>query len=156
MNITINFYSERNNSPSRPGRSFLIVLSQDKEVSSDSSCFCDGSSPNAAFHVSSCVIQILSCGRKWASRDSWVWKRQATSRCFPVGFCMEPLFLAQKQSYFLRDLLWVLLLLASWRFRCKADRVRKVSHSLKEGFCQSRSIFKSEITFLTYAGKWLG
>ena len=120
----------------KTGKSFLLVLSQDKDGILWVKMLLGCKQSKCGFPCESCwVIQIPSCGRKWASRDSWAWKRWVTSRHFPVGLWREPLSLAEKQSSFLRDLLRVLWLLATRRFCCEAERVGKVGHSLKEVFC---------------------
>lgn len=96
-------------SPPKTGESFPLVPSQDKDgiLWLNNLVGCKWS--KCGFPCESCwVIQIPSCGRKWASRDSWDWKRWVTSRHVPVGLWREPLSLAEKQSCFLRGLLWVL------------------------------------------------
>lgn len=122
--------------PPSTGEGFTLVLSQDKHGILWLNILVGCKWSKCGFPCESCcIIQIPSCGRKWASRDSWVWKIWVTSRHFPVGLWREPLSLAEKQSSFMRGVFWVLWLLAIWKFCCEAERVGKVGHSLKEVFC---------------------
>lgn len=122
--------------PPKADESFLLVPSQDKDGILWLNILAGWKWFKCGFPWDSCwVIQIPSCGRKWASRDSWVWKRWVTPRHFPVGLWREPLSLVEKQSCFLRGLLWVLWLLATRKLCCEAERVGKVGPSLKEIFC---------------------
>lgn len=122
--------------PTQRGWKFPPVPSQDEDGILWLNILVGWKWSKCGFPWDSCwVIQIPSCGRKWASRDSWVWKRWVTSRHFPVGLWREPLSLVEKQSCFLTGLLWVLWLLATQKFCCEAERVGKVGPSLKEVFC---------------------
>lgn len=101
--------------PPKTGESFPLVPSQDKDGILWLNILVCCKWSRCGFPCESCwVIQTPSCGRKWASRDSWGWKRWAASRHFPVGLWREPLSLAEKQSCFMRVVFWVLWFLATY------------------------------------------